>query len=175
MTDLTPEKIKELSALLAKAPPATAARLLAMFERMKVKGSEIIPGDELIAAMREAGMTKTVGASGFAVRLPTFERLFFEPFENLLENGPLDQMLPGSLPRSGLREVWLLIAGHFAPDDLVDLEPHAKAAILRGDMTNARRMALQLRTELLKSLQHSPMNPSPNKRKAPKLSISCRV
>jgi hypothetical protein len=153
MNDLTPEKIKELSALMASAPPETAARLLEMFERMKVRGSTIIPSTDLIVAMREAGMTNVAGAKGGAARLPSFDRLFFEPFENLFENGPLERLLPGGLPRSGLHEVWLLIAGHFVPDDLVELEPHASSAILRGDMEQARELALKLRTCLLTSLE----------------------
>lgn len=152
MTDLTPDKIKELTALMAAAPPETAARLLAMFERMKVKGSEIIPGNELIAAMREAGMTKIAPDGAKPVRLPSFERLCFEPFERLFESGRLDQILPGSLPRGGLREVWRLIAGRFVPDELVDLEPHGTAAILCGDMDKARAIALKLRAYLLKNL-----------------------
>jgi hypothetical protein len=152
MNDLTPEKIKELSALMACAPPETAARLLEMFERMKVRGSAIIPSSDLIVAMREAGMTSVAGAKGGATRLPSFDRLFFEPFENLFENGPLERLLPGSLPRSGLHEVWLLIAGQFVPDDLVELEPHANSAILRGDMEQARSLAVKLRTCLLDSL-----------------------
>jgi hypothetical protein len=148
MTDLTPEKIKELTALLADAPPETAARLLVMFERMKVKGSQIIPSSDLIHAMREAGMTQVQTSAGATVRLPTFERLFFEPFENLFENGPMDHMLPGSLPRAGLREVWLLVTGHFVPEDMGDLEPQGTAAILRGDIEQARALALQLRMAL---------------------------
>ena len=55
MTELTPEKIKELTSLMANAPPATAARLLAMFERMKIMGNQVIPSNDLISAMREAG------------------------------------------------------------------------------------------------------------------------
>jgi hypothetical protein len=153
MTDLTPEKIKELTILMASAPPETAARLLAMFERMKVKGSEIIPSSDLISAMREAGMTSAAGASANAVRMPSFERLFFEPFENLFENGEPENMLPGALPRAGLKEVWRLVAGHFVPDDLVELEPHGTAAILRGNMEQARTLASQLRACMLANLE----------------------
>jgi hypothetical protein len=152
MTEMTPEKLKELSALMAGAPPETAARLLAMFERMKVKGSEIIPSNDLIAAMRDAGMTVSAGQSSGSVRLPSFDRLFFEPFESLFENGAMYHLLPGGLPRIGLKEVWLLVAGHIATDDMVELEPHATAAILRGDMERARELACQLRICVRKNL-----------------------
>lgn len=171
MTELTPEKIKELTSLMASAPPETAARLMAMFERMKVKGSAIIPSNDLIAAMREAGMTQASGASGTSVRLPSFERLFFEPFENLFENGRLDQLLPGSLPRAGLREVWLLVAGLFVPDELVEIEPHGTAAVLCGDMDKARELALELRTALLAVLKGFPNHAIAKHAKSPEAKV----
>jgi hypothetical protein len=152
MTDLTPEKIKELTALMASAPPATAARLLAMFERMKVEGNEVIPSNALIVAMREAGKTQVTGPGGKPVRLPTLQRLFFEPFQNLFESCEPEKMLPGSLPRSGLNEVWSLVAGHFIPAEVVEIELHSKPAILSGDMEKARSFAWQLRKALLKTI-----------------------
>jgi hypothetical protein len=155
MTELTPEKIKELTALMASAPPQTAARLLAMFERMKVKGSQVIPSNDLIIAMREAGMTQVVGQAHTGVRLPSFERLFFEPFENLFENGELETLLPGSLPRAGLKEVWQLIASRFAPDEVLEIEPLGREAILAGDVSSARKLTNKLRDLLIKNLNGS--------------------
>lgn len=152
MSELTPEKIRELTSLLASAPPATAARLLAMFERMKIMGSQVIPSNDLIVAMREAGMTSCAGHETDGVRLPSFARLFLAPFENLFEDGALDGLLPGSIPRAGLKEVWQLIAGRFAADDVADMEPLGRAAILRGDIDGARKFTANLRAALLKRL-----------------------
>jgi hypothetical protein len=152
MTELTAEKIKELSTLLAAAPPATASRLLAMFERMKIKGSEIIPSNDLIVAMREAGMTQFAGACGSGVRMPSFDRLFFAPFEKLFESGDMVSMLPGSLPRVGLSEVWGLVVKDFVPDHVGGLKAKANAAILKGDIDEARVFAGHLRHILLNHL-----------------------
>jgi hypothetical protein len=153
MSELTPEKIKELTALMASAPPATAARLLAMFERMKVKGSQVIPSNDLIIAMREAGMTAAAGQAQSGVRLPSFERLFFEPFEDLFESGPSEDLLPGSIARAGLAEVWQLVARDFAPEAVRLIEPAGREAILAGDMDRARDLATRLRKELLDHLK----------------------
>jgi hypothetical protein len=49
-----------------------------------------------------------------------------------------------------------LAAGLFVPDEVVELEPHATAAILRGDMDKARELALELRTALLANLNGFP-------------------
>lgn len=156
MTELTPEKIKELTSLMAGAPPETAARLLAMFERMKVKGSQVIPSNDLIIAMREAGMTQVAGQAQTGVRLPSFERLFFDPFENLFESGSLNALLPGSLPRAGLKEVWQLICDRFAPQETIAVEAKGRDAILAGDMDGARRQSAQLRAALIANLQGTP-------------------
>jgi hypothetical protein len=153
MTELTPEKIKELTALMATASPATAARMLAMFERVKVKGSDVIPSQDLLSALREAGVPQFASQDLGVVRLPSFERLFFQPFENLFENGDLDQLLPGSIPRSGLKETWSIIAGHFIPEEVVEIEPLGTTAILNGDMEAAYELAAGLRDTLRHALQ----------------------
>jgi hypothetical protein len=153
MTELTPEKIKELTALMASAPPATAARMLAMFERVKVKGSAVIPSRDLLAALREAGVPQFASQDMGVVRLPSFERLFFQPFENLFENGALDALLPGSIPRAGLKETWSLIAGHFMPEEVAEIAPLGTHAILNGDMSSAYELASGLRASLLATLK----------------------
>jgi hypothetical protein len=152
MLELTPEKVKEIGALVANATPATAARMLAMFERVKVKGSQAIPINVLISALRDAGIAHVVGKAMGVARLPSFQRMFFEPFERLFENGELQDLLPGSLPRSGLAEAWEHIASWFASEAVREHEPVATAAILSGDIATAYEHAAQLRAELLINL-----------------------
>ena len=153
MNELTPEKIKELTAVMASAPPATVARMLAMFERVKVKGSEAIPSGDLLAALREAGLPQLAGHDVDVVRLPTFERLFFQPFERLFESGAIADLLPGSIPRAGLRETWRIIAEQFIPEDVAEIGPLGTKAILAGDMDAAGELAAALREVLLAALK----------------------
>ncbi len=153
MTVLTDDKIAALKALLLSTPPATAGKLWALLERMKVQGVQSIPTGELLDAMREAGIPYSFAMGNAHMRVLSFDRLFFEPFENLFENGPLHRLMPGSLPRIGLGPVWRLIIGQLAPDAYVDLEPLGTAASLRGDMTQAREYAEKMRSELLDNIQ----------------------
>jgi hypothetical protein len=153
MTELTPEKIKELTAIMASAPPATVARMLAMFERVKVKGSAAIPSTDLLAALREAGLPQLAGQEFGIVRLPSFERLFFQPFENLFENGGLEDLLPGSIPRFGLKETWKIISEQFIAEDVAEISPLGTTAILNGDMGAAYELAAGLRETLLHALK----------------------
>lgn len=153
MTVLTDDKIAALKALLLSTPPATAGKLWALLERMKVQGVQSIPTGELLDAMREAGIPYSFATGNAHTRVLSFDRLFFEPFENLFENGPLHRLMPGSLPRIGLGPVWKLIIGQLAPDAYVDLEPLGTAASLRGDMTQAREYAEKMRSELLDNIQ----------------------
>ena len=156
MTVLTDDKIAALKALLLSTPPATAVKLWALLERMKVQGVKSVPTGELLGAMREAGIPTNFATGKTHTRVLSFDRLFFEPFENLVENGPLHLLMPGSLPRIGLGPVWKLIIGQLAPDAYVDLEPLGTAASLRGDMTQAREYAEKMRTELLNNIQEIP-------------------
>ena len=153
MTVLTDDKIAALKALLLSTPPATAGKLWALLERMKVQGVQSIPTGELLDAMREAGIPSGFATGKAHMRILSFDRLFFEPFENLFENGSLHRLMPGSLPRIGLGPVWKLIIGQLAPDAYVDLEPLGTAASLRGDMTQAREYAEKMRSELLDNIQ----------------------
>ncbi len=156
MTVLTDDKIAALKALLLSTPPATAGKLWALLERMKVQGVQSIPTVELLGAMREAGIPSSFATGKAHTRVLSFDRLFFEPFENLFENGPLHRLMPGSLPRIGLGPVWKLIIGQLAPDAYVDLEPLGTAASLRGDMTQARDYAEKMRSELLDNIKDIP-------------------
>lgn len=152
MLTLTAEKIKEISLLLAGAPPATAARMLSMFERVKIKGSKAIPVEVLLSALRDAGTADVVSKAMGIARLPSFSRLFWMPFESLFENGDIENLLPGSLARSSLNDVWQLISTRFASERIAELEPFATSAILRGDMQQAYAYVTELRADLLDNL-----------------------
>jgi hypothetical protein len=156
MTVLTAEKIAALKALLLSSPPAAAQKLWALLERMKVQGVQSIPTGELLDAMREAATPSGFTLGNACTRVASFDRLFFEPFENLLEDGPLNRLMPGSLPRIGLTHVWKLIIGQLACEAHDDLEPLGTAASLRGDMSQARDYAQKMRTEVLSIIQDIP-------------------
>lgn len=156
MTVLTDDKVAALKALLVSTPPATASKLWALLERMKVQGVQSIPTVELLEAMREAGISSSFATGAGHFRVLSFDRLFFEPFENLFENGPLSKLTPGSLPRKGLGPAWKVISGQLAPDAFGRLEPLGTAASLNGNMSRAREHAREMRAELLAAIGDMP-------------------
>jgi hypothetical protein len=143
MTDLTPEKLDEVARLLGKTSPQTAARLVAMFERVKVKGVEAIPTSALLDAVRVSGVALPAQMS----RTPGFDRLFFEPFEDLFEasGGSGAAPLPGYLPREGLKEVWERLASDMCPALHDELDPQVRAAVLRGAGAQAAALVARFR------------------------------
>lgn len=149
MSGLTPEQIEEISGLLQKAPPKTAARVMGLFERVKAKGAQAIPAVDLLAALREAGVAQQASVA----RLPGFDRLFFEPFDGLIETVHDKEPLPGAVDRGGLAGAWTAITTELVPDEHDEREHHVRAAVLRGDLEAARRMAGELRALALKAIQ----------------------
>lgn len=145
MTSLSPDKLAEVAALLEKTSPELAARLVALFERVKVKGDPSIPSDALLKAVRESG----IGLPQHMTRLPGFDRLFYEPFESLFQSPVPDaRHLPGSLPRAGLKTVWELLTTEIAAEAHARLDPLVRAAILRGANQVARGHACEFRAAL---------------------------
>jgi hypothetical protein len=151
MNDLTPEKLDEVARLLSKTSPQTAARLVAMFERVKVKGVEAIPTSALLDAVRVSGVSLPAQMN----RMPGFDRLFFEPFEDLFEAaGPAagQRPLPGHLPREGLKPVWERLAQEVAPQLHEALDPQVRAAVLRGAMGQAAGLTARFRDAVAEAL-----------------------
>jgi hypothetical protein len=153
MNDLTTEKMARLTAVMASAPAQAAGRLVELFERMNVKGSQVIPGSALIGALRDAGKITALSGGKENVRIPSFDRLFFEPFEKLFENGAVGDMRPGAIARSGLREAWQVILAHFVPPEFSQIKAKATEAILNGDLVSARVIAQQTRSDVLSKLK----------------------
>lgn len=153
MSDLTNEKLARLTAVLASAPDHAAGRLVELFERMNVKGSQVIPGGVLIGALRDAGKIHALTGGKKNVRIPSFDRLFFEPFEGLFENGSVSTMRPGAIARSGLREAWQVILAHFVPAEFSQTKAKATESILKGDLFGAREMAQNMRATVLSKVK----------------------
>jgi hypothetical protein len=149
MTAVTPEKLAEIASLLERTSPEMAARLLVMFERMKVKGAEAVPAEALLQAIRESGVAVEADR---VHRTPGFDRLFWIPFESLLEAPQAGTILPGSLPREGLSACWTIITRDILPDRFRAFDPDVRLASLRGDDAAAESLVGRFRAELLKAL-----------------------
>lgn len=133
------DRSKALSAYLSTLPPKVAAQLLTLLERHKAAGGPTdFPLPKLIEAMREAGLVQ-VAASRGAERVWSIQRLFFDPYEGLIDvprEG--EPHLPHSLPRDVLDALWAWIVEEVAPDEIAALGPDVQAALIAGDLERAR-------------------------------------
>ena len=149
MTAVTPEKLSEIASLLERTSPDMAARLLVLFERMKVKGAEAVPAEALMHAIRESGV---VIEPERIHRTAGFDRMFWLPFEALLEAPNAGSLLPGSLPRDGLAACWTIITRDILPDRFKALDPDVRLASLRGNDAAAEALVARFRADLLHAL-----------------------
>ncbi len=155
------DKSRALTAYLATLPPSVAGQLLTLLERHKAAGGGTdFPLPQLIEAMREAGLVQAAATRGVD-RVWSVERLFFEPYEGLIDvprEG--EPHLPHSLPRNVMDSLWAWIVEEVAPDEIAELGPDVQAALIAGDLERARerfqpvkraiasRIALALETDL---------------------------
>jgi hypothetical protein len=153
MPSVTPDKLSEIASLLERTSPDMAARLVTMFERMKVKGTQAVPTEALLQAVRESGLILDAERIH---RTPGFDRLFWTPFESLIEAPLGGAVLPGSLPRQGLAACWTLITTAIVPDRYKALDPEVRLATLRGDDALAETLVAGFRGDLLQALDAGP-------------------
>jgi hypothetical protein len=150
---MSPDKVAEIAALLERTSPQMAARLLTMFERMKVKGAEAVPAEALLRAIRDSGVTLEAEQIN---RTPGFDRLFWTPFECLLEEPSNGSLLPGSIPRKGLAACWELLVEEIVPDLHKELDTSVRLASLRGDWVEAEELVARFRAGLVDRLTSGP-------------------
>lgn len=133
------DRSKALGAYLSTLPPKVAAQLLTLLERHKAAGGPTdFPLPKLIEIMREAGLVQVAATRG-AERVWSIQRLFFDPYEGLIDvprEG--EPHLPHSLPRDVLDPIWAWIVEEVAPDEIAALGPDVQAALIAGDLERAR-------------------------------------
>lgn len=159
--DSNDDKNQALASYLATLPPNVAGQLLNLLERHKaVGGATDFPLPLLIEAMRGAGLVQAAAQTG-AERVWSVQRLFFDPYEGLIDVPRAGEPhLPSSLPRDILDSLWAWIVEEVAPAEIAELGPDVQAALLAGDLERARerfqpvkraiaaRIALALETDL---------------------------
>ena len=149
MADMSTQKLADIAALIEKSSPETAARLLRMFERMRVKGSSDVPADGLLDAVRAAGHDLSI-TNG---RTPGFDRMFYAAFEGIFEGGDPSALLPGSVSRSSLAPCWSLICDQVAPRLVERFGPEVRDSVLSGHQGLASQHVARFRQALLDHLQ----------------------
>ena len=119
---------RKLAQYLEKLPEPALLKLAYGLEREKLRGTQGLPFDELISALRP--LLATVG--GERPGLPDPMRHFCQPFEDLLVT---DGVRPGrgQISRSAIALVWAWLENDLLPDALPDLCRHVTEKTLEGD------------------------------------------
>lgn len=131
MAAISPDKLARLNAFLAELPLGAAAKLFAGVERDKLAEGALLPHDDMLAALR--GRLRE-GGGVFPERLPTPQRIFFTPIEDLLVAGRPERKRAARIARTSLAPLWRVLTTDFA---CVEMPPAQKAlarAVLSGDI-----------------------------------------
>lgn len=140
---LTLTKQRELNRFLAALPPRRALQLATLAERKRVAGEPGFPADLILDALRPTL------AEQEALRTPTPQRLFCEPFADfLVDDREIKQ--PGRIARSSVHVLWRWLAKDAMGGPLHELEAQIADAVLAEN--------LRLQDDLLQRLRRNVVN-----------------
>lgn len=138
-------KQRQLCQFLASLPPSRALELASIAERKRVAGEHGFPADMILDALRPAL------AEGEALRTPTPQRLFCEPFSDFLVDDR-DHKQPGRIARSSVRVLWRWLAKDGMQNSLHELEAQIADAVLAENFRQQDHLLQRLRREISKVL-----------------------
>ncbi|KAF0117223.1 MAG: hypothetical protein FD163_2050 [Hyphomonadaceae bacterium] len=133
-----------LLGLLARLPANISAALIPEFETMRAGGAKHLPFDEIIELLEKNCIVQEAEVKF----QPSLSRAFFEPFEALFENADT-KLLPGSIDRKILTNIWVAISSKIDPMRLDEIETKHSNAILRNDLTSRSQCGAMVRDECL--------------------------
>lgn len=138
-------KQRELNRLLAELPASQALELAALAERKRISGEADFPAEFILEALRPAL------AEHEALRMPTPQRLFCEPFSDFLVDHR-DHKQPGRIARGSVRVLWRWLAKDGLRTTLPELEAQISDAVLAENLRQQDSLLQRLRREVLKVL-----------------------
>jgi hypothetical protein len=149
MKVLTDEQIDALRSIVLTTTHANSAEVWALLERIKLEGNRPNSIIALLESLRQAGLTPNFMQNGGQSRIFSFDRLFWEPFDGLVQSGELRSLVPGSLPRLGLAQAWTVVSTELASDAFAEFDPLIRAASLKNNLKEARKIASKYREAVL--------------------------
>ena len=111
MSVLPVDKEVLLKGFLGELPTEVASRLAKAVEVDRLIGGTALPHDEILKALRP----QLRGTGSRARRVPTPQRLFCRPFEDLLTSGERKAKQKGRIARSSVDAVWKWLASELMP------------------------------------------------------------
>jgi hypothetical protein len=118
-----------LKGFLGQLPDDVASRLAKAVEVDRLIGGAALPHDEILKALRP----QLRGAASSTRRVPTPQRLFCRPFEDLLVSGERKAKQKGRIARSSVDVVWKWLASTLMPARQNRLTTSLGEAIVAGN------------------------------------------
>ena len=118
-----------LKGFLGQLPDDVASRLAKAVEVDRLIGGAALPHDEILKALRP----QLRGAASSTRRVPTPQRLFCRPFEDLLVSGERKVKQKGRIARSSVDVVWKWLASTLMPARHNRLTTSLGEAIVAGN------------------------------------------
>ena len=149
MKVLTDDQIDALRSIVLTTTHANSPEVWELLERVKLEGNRPNCIVDLLESLRQVGLVPNFLHGGGKGRVFGFDRLFWEPFDGLLQSGELDKLVPGSLPRQALAQVWQVITTELASDAFAEFDPLIREASLKKNLKEARKIASKYREAVL--------------------------
>ena len=111
MSILPVDKEVLLKGFLGQLPDHVVSRLAKAVEVDRLIGGAALPHDEILKALRP----QLRGTGSLTRRVPTPQRLFCRPFEDLLVSGDRKEKQKGRIARSSVETVWKWLASALMP------------------------------------------------------------
>ncbi len=138
---MKPENLKRLGNFLSQIPESTVISLITALEIDRLKNAgKGLPHNDLLALLRP----RLAHTSQQVARIPSPQRLFCDPFEDLIYTGRNPQKLPGRIVRKSLTPIWDWLGEDLIPAKRTELEKRISQGILAGDDEQMYRSAAEL-------------------------------
>jgi hypothetical protein len=145
---ISADKQQMLSGFLCKLSDTVASRLAKAVEVDRLTGGQGLPHEVILGALRPQ-----LRQAAPHTRMPTPQRFFCQPFEDLLVVRELGAKQKGRIARSSIEPVWNWLANELIPQRHRELADAIRDAVLYSRLSDVERRAAELWDESAAALK----------------------
>jgi hypothetical protein len=142
------DKQQLLNGFLCKLPEPVASRLAKAVEVDRLTGGQGLPHEVILGALRPQ-----LRQAAQHTRMPTPQRFFCQPFEDLLIARQRNAKQKGRIARSSIEPVWNWLANELMPTRHRELTESIRDAILYSRLSDVEQRAAELWNESAAALK----------------------
>ena len=145
---ISADKQEMLSGFLCKLPEPVASRLAKAVEVDRLTGGQGLPHEAILGALRPQ-----LRQAAKHERMPTPQRFFCQPFEDLLIARQRNAKQKGRIARSSIEPVWNWLANELMPTRHHELTDAIRDAILYSRLSDVEQRVAEFRDESAAALK----------------------